>query len=61
MITGQNIYHDEELIGVTQLTCVYIYTTVEKFWISKTCDVFKEVSYAHLGCIYLIKNTEKKQ
>ncbi len=44
---------------------IYIYTYTaaqkfEKFGISKMFYVFfKEVSSAHQGCIYLIKNTEK--
>ncbi len=33
-----------------------IYTAVQKFGITKIFNV----SYAHQGCIYLIKNTEKK-
>ncbi len=33
-----------------------IHTAVQKFGISKICNV----SYAHQGCIYLIKNTENK-
>ncbi len=33
-----------------------LYTAVQKYGISK---MFNGVSYAHQGCIYLIKNTEK--
>ncbi len=36
-----------------------IYTAAHKFGISKILNVFKEVSSAHQGCIYSIKNTEK--
>ncbi len=35
-----------------------VYTAVQKFGISKIFSVFW-VSYAHQGCIYLIKITEK--
>ncbi len=35
------------------------YTAVQKFEISKIFHVFNGVSYAHQGCIYFIKNTEK--
>ncbi len=34
---------------------LFTYTAVQKFGISK---IFNGVSYAHQGCIYLIKNTE---
>ncbi len=37
--------------------CAFNYS--EFILISKVFNVFKEVSYAHQGCIYLIKNTEK--
>ncbi len=37
-----------------------IYTAVQKFGIRKNFNIFKEVSSAHQGCIYLIKNTEKQ-
>ncbi len=36
---------------------MYIYTTVQKFWISKTCDVFLKKSLM----LIKIKNTLKKQ
>jgi len=29
---------------------IFIYTTVQKFWV---CKIFKKVSYAHQGCNYL--------
>ncbi len=37
-----------------------IYTAVESLGSVGFFMFFKEVSYAHQGCIYLIKNTEKK-
>ncbi len=37
---------------------VKIYTAAQTFVISKIFNVFKEVSSAHQGCIYMIKNTE---
>ncbi len=39
---------------------IYTHTADQKFGISTIFYVFKEVSSAHPGCIYLIKNTEKK-
>ncbi len=35
---------------------IYIYTATQKFGISKIFYVFKGVSSAHQGCIYLTKN-----
>ncbi len=34
-----------------------IHTTVQMFGVGKFYNLFKKVSYAHQGCIYLIKNT----
>jgi len=40
------------------LVCVCVYTAVEKFGIAK---IFKGVSYAHQGGIYLIKTNKHKK
>ncbi len=38
---------------------LYIYIYIYSLWSVRFLMFFKEVSYAHRGCIYLIKNTEK--
>ncbi len=38
---------------------IYIYIYVALILYIKIFNVFKEVSYAHQGCIYLIRNTDK--
>lgn len=40
---------------------IYVCTAIQKFGISKILNVFKEVSYAHQGWIYLINYTEEKK
>jgi len=37
---------------------IKVYTTVQKFGVF---TAFKRISYAHQGCIYLIKNTVKRE
>ncbi len=47
-----------QAVGLSDyMRCSFKYTAAQKFGISK---IFKGVSSAHQGCIYLIKNTEKK-
>ncbi len=67
MLFGLFILHIQSLLQLCRISVawnnskLYIYmyalTTVQKF---KVSDIFsKEISYAHHGCIYLIKNVEK--
>ncbi len=35
-----------------------VHTAIHKFGMSKIFDVFKGISYAYQGCIYLIKTIE---
>ncbi len=39
---------------------LYIYIYIYSLWSVRFLMFFKEVSYVHKDCIYLIKNTEKK-
>ncbi len=54
-----HILHLKCLIQNSYKIIIYLIThVVQKFGIGKIFMCFKEVSYAHQGCINLIKNTD---
>ncbi len=50
------------LVVFIYFACNMLYGIVQKFAVDEICfpHFFKEVSYAHQGCIYLIKNSVKR-